>query len=211
VAGVQALATSSQGTLQAHVLQCSTIHREYPGTHQVGRSGLDHSWVFLPHLQRLTGLVGQLSDMSQFLPAAWAIHPDLIPNKVVCAMREPVKPFIEGQPLLFIRASELIHAKRDTLGFCALVKILEIHDFSPLADSSDDGTSCGSSDSSGGDGLPGSRGKGSLHPWLVIYRFVGGPSPSEQPWPSLSHHGGDWVEPCHCAGWKSCSSPLASQ
>jgi hypothetical protein len=59
---------------------------------------------------------------------------------------EPVDPFVEGQPLLFLCASELIHAKCDTLSLCALIKILEIHDFSPLDDSSDDG---GASDSSG--------------------------------------------------------------
>jgi hypothetical protein len=103
--------------------------------------------------------------MSQFLVATWAIHPDFIPNEVGCVVHEPVEPFVEGQPPLFIRASELIHAKRDVSGFRALVRILEIHDFSPLKDSSDDGTDSVSSDSSGGDGLLGSESGGSLQPW----------------------------------------------
>jgi hypothetical protein len=69
---------------------------------------------------------------------------------------EPVEPFIERQPPLFLRAAKLIHAKRDMLGFHALIKILEIHDFSLLEDSSDDGGSSNSSGSSSDDGLLGS-------------------------------------------------------
>jgi hypothetical protein len=75
---------------------------------------------------------------------------------------------------MFLHASELVHAKRDSLGFCALVTILEIHDFSPLEDLSDDGTSSSLSDSSSGNGLPGSGGGGSLRPWSVIFCYAGG-------------------------------------
>jgi hypothetical protein len=57
------------------------------------------------------------SDMSQFLVAAWAIHPDLIPNEVGCAVPEPIESFIEWQPPVFLQASELIHSKRVSLGF----------------------------------------------------------------------------------------------
>jgi hypothetical protein len=103
--------------------------------------------------------------MSQFLAVAWVVHPDLIPNEVGCVVPEPQEPFVDRQPPLFLRASEIIHSKRDTLGFHALVKILEVHDFSPQAGSSDDGSSSESSGSSGGDGLPRPVGHSSLRPW----------------------------------------------
>jgi hypothetical protein len=135
------------------------------------------------------------SDMSQFLVAAWAIHPDLIPNEVGYAEPEPVKPFIEWQPPLFLQASELIHSKCDTLGFWALIKILEINDFSPAEDSSDD--SSDSNGLSGADGLPGLGGGSSLRPWSTMYRFTDGSSPTVVPWLILPRHGGDvqWGPP----------------
>jgi hypothetical protein len=129
--------------------------------------------------------------MSQFLAAAWAIHPDFILNEVGCTVLELVEPFVEGQLLLFICASDLIHAKCDTLDFRTLVRILEIHDFSSSKDSSDDGADFISSDSSDSDGLPGSGGGGSLRPWPAIFRYTEGMSPSGQSWPSLPRHGGD--------------------
>jgi hypothetical protein len=104
---------------------------------------------------------------------------------------ESVEPFFEWQPPLFLCASELIHAKCDTLGFRALIKILEIHDFSPLDNSSDDGGASDSSGSSGRDDLPGSGGHSLLRPWMAIYRFTDGSSPAGQPWPSLPRHGED--------------------
>jgi hypothetical protein len=68
---------------------------------------------------------------------ARAVEPDLIPNEVGCVLPEPTEPFVERQPPLFLCESELIHAKRDMLGFRTPVKILEIHDFSLLEDSSE--------------------------------------------------------------------------
>jgi hypothetical protein len=135
---------------------------------------------------------------------------------VGCVGPEPIEPFVEGQPLLFIHASELIHSKHDMLGFHALVRILEIQNFPPLEDSSDDGADSGSRDSLGGDGLPGPRGGGSLWPWLVIFCFIGTTSPSRQPWPSLPRHGGDiqWGQqalPASHADLASRTDPVASQ
>jgi hypothetical protein len=80
------------------------------------------------------------------------------------------EPFIERQPPLFLHASKLIHAKRDMLGFWAIVKILDIHNFSPLDDSSDD--SFDSSGSSWCDDITGSGGSNSLRPWLAMYHFT---------------------------------------
>jgi hypothetical protein len=63
---------------------------------------------------------------------------------------------------------------------------------SPQEDSSDSlGGDSISSDSLGSDGMPGSRGGGSLWPWLAIFRYAGGASPSKQSWPSLPLHSGD--------------------
>jgi hypothetical protein len=125
--------------------------------------------------------------MSQFLAVAWVVHPDLIPNEVGCVVPEPQEPFVDRQPPLFLRASEIIHSKRDTLGFHALVKILEVHDFSPQAGSSDDGSSSESSGSSGGDGLPRPVGHSSLRPWPAT------PPPwsAGGDWSCLPRHGGD--------------------
>jgi hypothetical protein len=38
------------------------------------------------------------------------MHPDLIPRAVGCIFPEPVEPFVDGEPLLFLRASEIIHS-----------------------------------------------------------------------------------------------------
>jgi hypothetical protein len=96
---------------------------------------------------------------------------------------------VERKPPLFLWAYELIHSKRDTLGFWALIKILEIHDFYPAEDSSDD--SFDSSGSFGAYGIPGPGPGSSLRSWLVMYHFVGGSSLVGVPWSFLPHHGGD--------------------
>jgi hypothetical protein len=70
------------------------------------------------------------SDLSHFLLVSWANHPDLIPNEVRCIIPEPLEPFVKHYPPLFLRASEVIHSKRDTLQFCVFIHILELHDFS---------------------------------------------------------------------------------
>jgi hypothetical protein len=89
-------------------------------------------------------------------------------------MPEPMESFVEWQPPLFLRASEIIHDKRESVGFWALVKIIEIHDFTPCEDSSDDGSRSDSSD----DGLPGPQVHSSLRPWPTIYHFIIASSPS---------------------------------
>jgi hypothetical protein len=101
-------------------------------------------------------------------------------------MPEPMEPFVEWQPPLFLQASEIIHDKRESVGFWALVKIIEIHDFTSCEDSSDDGSRSDSSD----DGLPGPQVHSSLRPWPMIYHFIIASSPSG-PWPCLPRHGGD--------------------
>jgi hypothetical protein len=51
------------------------------------------------------------------LVVAWAIHPNLIPMKISCIVPELMEPFMDGEPSLFLRASEIIHSKCDTLQF----------------------------------------------------------------------------------------------
>jgi hypothetical protein len=48
---------------------------------------------------------------------------------VGCSIPEPVVLFIEAKPPLFIRSSEVIHAKSDLLHFCVFIRILDVHDF----------------------------------------------------------------------------------
>jgi hypothetical protein len=94
---------------------------------------------------------------------------------------------MERQLPLFLRSSEIIHSKHDTIGFWVFIKIIEIHDFSPTEDSSDDS----SDPCSDSDGLPGPRGSGDILQWLCIYRLTGESSLAEEPWPSLPQTGGD--------------------
>jgi hypothetical protein len=115
------------------------------------------------------------------------VHPDLALVEVGCIIPEPQEPFMERQPPLFLRSSEIIHSKRDRLGFRVFIKIIEIHDFSPTEDSGDDS----SDPSSDSDGLPGPGESGDILQWLCIYRLMGELSPSGEPWPSLSQTGGD--------------------
>jgi hypothetical protein len=129
-------------------------------------------------------------DMSQFLVAAWARHPDLIPNEVGGIVPEPVKPFMERAPSLFLKDSELIHSKCDTLQFRVLIRVIEAHDYSIPVDSDDDVSE--SSDDSGSDGIPGPEPSlsTSLHPWPRIYRLAGDLSLLGEAWSSLPCHGG---------------------
>jgi hypothetical protein len=69
------------------------------------------------------------SNLSSFLVVVWAHHPDLILTEVGCSIPEPVVLFIEAKPPLFIRSSEVIHAKSDLLHFCVFIRILDVHDF----------------------------------------------------------------------------------
>jgi hypothetical protein len=68
------------------------------------------SLVFEPALASLSEV-----DQSQLYVMAWAVHSDLIPVEVGGVLPEPEEPFIEGEPPLFLQASEIIHSKRDTL------------------------------------------------------------------------------------------------
>jgi hypothetical protein len=69
------------------------------------------------------------SDMSSFLTVAQALHPELIPLEVGCAILEPVEPFMECAMPLFLRSSEIIHSKWVTSQFRVFIQIWEIHDF----------------------------------------------------------------------------------
>jgi hypothetical protein len=79
----------------------------------------------------------------------WARHLELIPTEVGCSIPKPVEPFIEAEPPLFLCTSEIIHSKCDLLHFRAFIQIVEVHDFTPPNDSSDDEGRPPSSDSSG--------------------------------------------------------------
>jgi hypothetical protein len=107
--------------------------------------------------------------MLSFLVVDWALHPELIPIEVGCTILEPVKPFVECKPPLFLRASEIIDSKCDTLQFRVFILILEIHDFNVPKNS--EGESSSESDSSRGD-YPGyDPDHGNLNPWPRVYRI----------------------------------------
>jgi hypothetical protein len=42
------------------------------------------------------------SDLSSFQVIVWARNPDLIPSEVTCSIPEPVEPFVEAAPPLFL-------------------------------------------------------------------------------------------------------------
>jgi hypothetical protein len=65
--------------------------------------------VFEPALVLVLGV-----DRSHFYVVAWVVHLILIPVEVGGILPEPEEPFMEGEPPLFLQASEIIHAK-DTL------------------------------------------------------------------------------------------------
>jgi hypothetical protein len=69
-------------------------------------------------------------DMDNFLIMAWASDPDLIPVEVGFFMPEPIEPFKEGVPPLFLLASEIIHSKCNLLHYRATINVLEQHEFS---------------------------------------------------------------------------------
>jgi hypothetical protein len=48
--------------------------------------------------------------MSRFFVVAWAIYPDINPNKVGCTIVEPEQQMV-GLPPLFLREEELVHSK----------------------------------------------------------------------------------------------------
>jgi hypothetical protein len=63
--------------------------------------------------------------------AAWTVHPDLIQNEVGSIISEPDGHFTKHVLLLFLSSSEIIHSKKDTLQFRDVIRLLEVHDFSP--------------------------------------------------------------------------------
>jgi hypothetical protein len=78
-------------------------------------------------------------DLSHFFVVAWAIHPNLILVEVGCMVPEPKRePIIDVRPL-FLWTDEIVHSKQDTLHFKAFVQVLEVHDFSILDSSFDEG------------------------------------------------------------------------
>jgi hypothetical protein len=128
------------------------------------------------------------SEMSSYLIVGWALHSELISSEVGCAIPEPVEPFMGEAPPLFLRSSEIIHSKCDTLQFRVFIRILEIHDFNLPNDSEGDSTSGG--DSSEEDYLGYDPGRGLLQPWPRVYRPTSRSSPAWDPWPSLPSAGG---------------------
>jgi hypothetical protein len=93
------------------------------------------------------------SDLSQFLVTVWVRHLDRISNEVGGIVLGLVEPFIDHAPLVFISSSELVCSKCDTLQFRVFIRVLEVHDYTILEDSTDDPSQ--SSHNSYGDGMPG--------------------------------------------------------
>jgi hypothetical protein len=78
-------------------------------------------------------------DLSKYMTVAWVLHPDLIPIKVGCVVSEPVQPSVVGQPPVFLRMSEIMNTKCDTLQHRVFIQVIEVHDFNlPEGDSSGD-------------------------------------------------------------------------
>jgi hypothetical protein len=125
------------------------------------------------------------SDLSSFLVVVWARHPDLIPTEVGCSVPEPVEPFVEAEPPLFLRAEEIIHSSSNLLHFQALIRTIEVHGLNPPESSDDDDGRSPSSDSSEED-YPGyDPGRGSSQPWPRVSRSATGINSAREPWPSL--------------------------
>jgi hypothetical protein len=79
------------------------------------------------------------------------------------------------------------------LHFRAFNHILEVHDFNPSEDSSDDGRPPPSGDSSESedDDYPGyDSHRGILQLWPRVSKFASGHNPAGEPWPSLPAAGG---------------------
>jgi hypothetical protein len=128
-------------------------------------------------------------DLSQFLVAAWARHSDLIPNEIGGIVPEPVEPFVERAPPLFISTSEVVHSRCDMLQFHIFIRVLEVHDYSIVEGSDDDPSDC--SDDFCCNGLLRPPTGSSLCPWPHIYWVAGDRVlPSGESWPSLPSHGG---------------------
>jgi hypothetical protein len=92
-------------------------------------------------------------------------------------------------PSLFVPASQFIHSKRDTLQLRVLIKIVEVHDFTPQSDSDSDDGGDGSSDDSVGDGMLDPILSSSLMPWPRIFRLADESSVVGRWWPSLPQQG----------------------
>jgi hypothetical protein len=93
--------------------------------------------------------------------------------------------FREGEPPLFLRASEIIHSSCDLLHYQAIINVLKYHDFSTLP-SSDHGSADGSDRSSNDEEYSGyDAGQWFLNSWLATHQFVSGSNPAGVPWPSL--------------------------
>lgn len=116
------------------------------------------------------------ADMSRFMAVAWCINLDSIPVEVECYVPESEEPFVERAPPLFLSAEELIHTHHDTLRFRVAVHVLEVQDFHPRSDSSDEEGFWGcrhdeDSDDSDDD-YPGFDDcGGSSKPWPRVHKF----------------------------------------
>jgi hypothetical protein len=136
------------------------------------------------------------SNLSSYWAAAWCVHPDLIPTEVGCIFPEP-EEIIEDRasPPLFIPTSDIIHSKRDTLQHKVLIKIVEVHDFTPLLDFDPDGDGDSSTDDSVSDVLLGPILSSSLRPWPRIFRLTGKSLAADGRWLSLPHQGATSIGP----------------
>jgi hypothetical protein len=122
-------------------------------------------------------------DLSSFLVVAWCSNLDFIPTEVGFSIPEPVELFWEGESLLFLCASEIIHSSSELLHYQEVISILEVHDFSTPPSSDSDGSS---GSSSSGEEYPSyNPGRGFLNSWLATRHLVSGADPSRVSWPSL--------------------------
>jgi hypothetical protein len=120
--------------------------------------------------------------MSSFLVSAWAIDPDFIPTEVGFSILEPVKPFVEREPLFFLSSSEIINSKCNLLHYRAIISILEIHDFSTPPSSDSKGGGGHGKESRSNEEYPGyDPCYGFLGSWSSTHHFTLGVGPSGEP------------------------------
>jgi hypothetical protein len=132
--------------------------------------------------------------LDNFIIVAWASDPDLIPMEVGFSVPEPIEPFVEGEPPLFLCTSEIIHAKCDLLHYHAIIDVLEFHNFNTpqSSDSMGGDHGQGGSSTNNDDGYLGyDPGPGFWDSWPRVCRFISDNGPSGEPWPSLPVVGGE--------------------
>ncbi|CAL5033832.1 unnamed protein product [Urochloa decumbens] len=127
-------------------------------------------------------------NMRTFTVAAWAAHPDLIPEEVVVIVPEKEAPFSPGN--LFLRPEELIHSSKSTLRYRVSIEVREVQDWHERSESSSEdrgGRGRSDEDDSDHDDFPRAGNDGrSSKAWPRRHRFSPGNGPGGSTWPTAA-------------------------